>query len=247
MALAAGENSAGSTVDGDGRCFVLCTGVAGSYGKYRPLLIGSGDWSSYNYQYQLGVYPPNSNGYSNGYVELGGVGGKGMLKIFAPYYRTVNNTWFEIVATGTANSNPTLTAASVSSDCSLTLAPKGAGGVQIIQGNLQGYTQIGCSSAGYLYGVSSDANKKNVTGKIDSALTKINSLSGVTYTWKDQELYGFGNKVGLIAQEVKEVIPEIVSESPDGHMSVDYSNLTAVLVEAIKELTARLEALENGK
>jgi len=67
-------------------------------------------------------------------------------------------------------------------------------------------------------------------------------------------------QIGLIAQEVEKVIPEVVStDKADGYKSVEYSNMVAVLVEAVKELkvqnevlqgkngelTSRIEALEN--
>ena len=89
------------------------------------------------------------------------------------------------------------------------------------------------------------------------------NLRGVSFEWKDKKLDGpkpsSRNKnsrrhYGLIAQEVEPVVPEVVSTAEDGHKSVAYDNLVAVLVEAIKEqqqkidhLKARLADLENQK
>lgn len=54
-------------------------------------------------------------------------------------------------------------------------------------------------------------------------------------------------QIGLIAQEVQPLVPEAVSEGPDGFLAVDYPKLIPVLVQAIKELSARVEALEMRK
>ena len=76
---------------------------------------------------------------------------------------------------------------------------------------------------------------------IDGGLAKVLSMRGVTYTRDDMD------NVGVIAQEVEKVIPQIVKTADDemGTKSVDYSRITAVLIEAVKELTARVEELEN--
>ena len=58
--------------------------------------------------------------------------------------------------------------------------------------------------------------------------------------------HGFkeGKQVGFLAQNVQEVLPELVSEGSDGYLGVDYSRLTPVLVEARKEQQARIDQLE---
>ena len=85
---------------------------------------------------------------------------------------------------------------------------------------------------------------------IEGALDRIQRLRGVTYDWKADGRHD----IGLIAEEVGAVIPEIVSYEENGVdvRSVDYSRLTAVLIEAVKEqqlaivaLTERLTELED--
>jgi acyl-[acyl carrier protein]--UDP-N-acetylglucosamine O-acyltransferase len=77
----------------------------------------------------------------------------------------------------------------------------------------------------------SDKNLKNNIKTLENALDKVNKLRGVEFNWKDT-----GNKeIGLIAQEVEQIVPELVIES-DGTKSVRYPNLVALLIEAIKEL-----------
>lgn len=63
-------------------------------------------------------------------------------------------------------------------------------------------------------------------------------LRGVSFEWKDKTK-GTGTKVGLIAQEVEAVFPEVVSADDEGYKSVAYGNLIGVLVESIKELKAQ--------
>jgi hypothetical protein len=81
--------------------------------------------------------------------------------------------------------------------------------------------------------------KKNVSA-YHNALEQVSRLRGVTFEWRRDEFEGMnfpeGNKIGLIAQEVEEVIPELVHTNKDGYKSVEYANLVAVLIEAVKEL-----------
>ncbi len=80
-----------------------------------------------------------------------------------------------------------------------------------------------------------------------SSLEKVKQLNAKTYLWKD-DLMGKGDKreIGLIAQEVAEVVPEVVSKmSRDADtLGVAYTQLVPLLVEAVKELSAKVESLE---
>ena len=86
-------------------------------------------------------------------------------------------------------------------------------------------------------------------------------MRGVYFDWRNEEegnyysdMSGYGKQIGLIAQEVKEIVPELAythsvgqfEEHADGIMAVRYTQTSALLVEAIKELTAKVEALENA-
>ena len=84
--------------------------------------------------------------------------------------------------------------------------------------------------------------KENIV-TIDNALEKVTKLRGVTYTRKDIE--DKSTKVGVIAQEVLEVLPEVVSKDNEGKYSVAYGNMAGVFIEAIKELENRIKELEN--
>ena len=88
----------------------------------------------------------------------------------------------------------------------------------------------------------SDSRVKTDVKPIENALEKIERLTGVSYTRIDTG----DQQVGFIAQDVKEVVPEVVKETGDGDMlGVAYGNLTAVLVEAIKDLNKQVQDLKN--
>jgi len=88
--------------------------------------------------------------------------------------------------------------------------------------------------------VSDERRKKNIR-TLDSALDKTLSLRGVSYTFKDTEV----DSIGLIAQELEEVIPEVVSTGDDDLKSVSYGNLVGLLIEAIKEQQEQIDELKN--
>ena len=75
----------------------------------------------------------------------------------------------------------------------------------------------------------SDKRLKNNIIKIDNSNNVINSLNGYTYDW-DEKSGKTGEGVGVIAQEVKELIPSAVRENDDGYLSVDYLKLIPYLI-----------------
>ena len=88
----------------------------------------------------------------------------------------------------------------------------------------------------------SDARVKTNIKTIDNALSKVLALRGVTYNRTDLE--DKSEQIGVIAQEVKEILPQVVQEN-DGHYSVAYGNIVGVLIEAIKEQQAQIEELKS--
>lgn len=85
----------------------------------------------------------------------------------------------------------------------------------------------------------SDAKLKENVKTIENAVDLVNQMRGVYYDRIDTGEAG----VGVIAQEMRDVVPEVVVEN-DGTLSVAYGNLVGVLIEAVKELSARVEKLE---
>ncbi len=109
----------------------------------------------------------------------------------------------------------------------------------------------------------SDATLKENINTIQNATDKLNSLRGVSYNFKtkttlnkagrissDTIRQGYSGKessdihLGLLAQEVEKVFPDLVKVSEDGYKAVSYIELIPVLIEALKEQTKRLETLE---
>ncbi len=127
-----------------------------------------------------------------------------------------------------------------------TSADAGAGGIYAT-GNITAYY--------------SDARLKTVSGKIENALDKVGKLSGVYYTNNDTaKSFGYDSdeiQVGVLAQDVESVMPEIVKAAPfdldehgnsksgENYKTVQYEKLIPLLIEAINELRAEVKALKG--
>ncbi|MBZ0172800.1 MAG: tail fiber domain-containing protein, partial [Phycisphaerales bacterium] len=94
--------------------------------------------------------------------------------------------------------------------------------------------------------LTSDARlKTDITPLVDS-MDKISALRGVRFEWRENHsAHGAGTQIGLIAQDVEKVLPELVSEGPDGYKGVRYQNLVAVLVEAVKAQQEQIDAQQR--
>jgi hypothetical protein len=93
------------------------------------------------------------------------------------------------------------------------------------------------------YNSSSDMTLKQDVVPIENPLDIISQLTGFGFTWKDSKEKSFG----LSAQEVEKVIPEIVKNRTDGTKGINYMNLTAFLIEAIKDLKQEIQELKKYK
>jgi hypothetical protein len=92
----------------------------------------------------------------------------------------------------------------------------------------------------------SDARIKGDVKIIEDALNKIQQINGVTYTRIDGTEEENNRHAGVIAQEVNEVLPEVVNTDKEtGMMSVAYGNMSGLLIEAIKELSNKVKDLED--
>jgi hypothetical protein len=96
------------------------------------------------------------------------------------------------------------------------------------------------------YGSPSDARLKTVKEVVPNALEKVMKLSGYRFDWnKVDDLTRIKEDVGVVAQEVAQVLPELARTNDDGYMSVRYQGLTAVLIEAVKEQQKQIEELKT--
>jgi hypothetical protein len=90
----------------------------------------------------------------------------------------------------------------------------------------------------------SDGNMKKDIKTIENAVEKVLALRGVTYYWKNELNRDTGRHMGFIAQEAETVIPEVVENQGLGY-SMQYSPVTALLVEAFKQQQKQIDNLEN--
>ena len=102
-----------------------------------------------------------------------------------------------------------------------------------------------------LWSSNSDQRWKKEIKTLDNSLDKIAALRGVSYQWKRDEFpdknFSEGTQIGVIAQEIESLFPELVSEDNEGYKSVSYSNLVAPLIEAVKELKQQNEASKSTR
>jgi hypothetical protein len=95
----------------------------------------------------------------------------------------------------------------------------------------------------------SDETLKNIDQRITGALDKLLRIDGFYFTWKDPDKYGAGKQIGVGAQTVERVFPELVSTGSDGIKSVAYDKLAAPIIEAMRELKVdndNLRACQNN-
>lgn len=101
---------------------------------------------------------------------------------------------------------------------------------------------------------SSDRTLKENIVEIDNAMDKITAIRGVYFDWTDEHIEKRGGEdgywvqkhdVGVIAQEVEEVLPEVVKDRDDGTKAVDYQKMVALLIEGMKEQQIQIDDLKE--
>jgi hypothetical protein len=93
------------------------------------------------------------------------------------------------------------------------------------------------------YAASDEKLKDNIK-PIQNALDKINKIGGYTFDWNDNQEVHKGHDIGVIAQEIEAVLPEIVSTRDNGYKAVKYDRITALLIEGIKEQQRQIDELK---
>ena len=134
--------------------------------------------------------------------------------------------------------------------------PLGVGGNQYPSGSQQLHVTGHILATGNITAFS-DARHKDNIDPITGSIEIVNSLRGVRFDWKKDYIKSIGNtvfggsedihrrQIGLIAQEVEEVLPELVTTSHDKTKNVNYQNMVAVLIEANKEQQKLIEDLRE--
>jgi len=95
---------------------------------------------------------------------------------------------------------------------------------------------------------SSDERLKENVKPIENALDKVSKINGVTFDWIEnmKEFHpNEGNDVGVIAQEIEKVLPEVVETRDSGYKAVKYEKIVPLLIESIKDLKAEIEELKG--
>jgi len=108
---------------------------------------------------------------------------------------------------------------------------------------------LGSCATGCAPGACSDRRfKRNIT-PIVSALEKVLKLQGVSFTWDrdayPQRFFPEGTEVGFIAQDVESIVPEVVRTDKEGFKSISYDKLTAVLIEAVKDMKKQMNSQDS--
>ena len=102
-----------------------------------------------------------------------------------------------------------------------------------------------CDDVIAFYGQTSDATLKENISTLDNPLAKVMGIRGTEYDWKEGNRNYQGHDIGVIAQEVEKVLPEAVSTKPDGTKGVHYNKLIPLLIEAVKDLSNKVDDIKD--
>ena len=164
---------------------------------------------------------------------------------------TINTTTGDLVL-DSSNNKVHITAnaevdGSLTIDSSTNSSSKDTGALVLTAGGLGVEGNVHCGGDIIAFS-SSDSNLKDNITVIPNALDKINAISGNTFTWKNHEEATMeGSDTGVIAQEVEALgLPGITTTRDSGFKAVNYDKLVPVLIQAVKELSAKVSALEGS-
>ena len=109
--------------------------------------------------------------------------------------------------------------------------------------NISG-SQIEASGDVIAFG-SSDKRLKDNIEPIEDPLEKMDKIGGYTFIWNDKQSTYEGKDVGVIAQEIEEVLPEVVTTRGSGFKAVKYEKIVPLLIESIKELKQEVDEIKQ--
>ena len=92
---------------------------------------------------------------------------------------------------------------------------------------------------------SSDRELKDNIQPITNPLEKMDKIGGYTFVWNDNQSTYKGKDIGVVAQEIQSVLPEIVATRANGYLGVKYEKIVPLLIESIKENTKKIKELEQ--
>lgn len=184
-------------------------------------------------------------------VNIGGIGGAGNYSNNAyyngsawkyisssgvvNYYQNNGTHNWRVAGTGTAGNDITwIEAMRITSGGNLLVGTTTDNGERL-------YVSGTIRATGTITANSDISLKKNLL-KIENALEKVEQINGYTYEFKADDSK---RHAGVIAQEIQTVLPEIVNKGNDGILGVEYGNISALLIEAIKEQNTKIKNLET--
>ena len=125
----------------------------------------------------------------------------------------------------------------------LTLDMSEGGNAQFLK-NISG-SQIEASGDVIAFGSSDERLKDNIK-PITEPLWKVSQIGGYTFDWNEKQDTYKGHDVGVVAQEIHKVLPEVVAERSNGYLGVKYEKIVPLLIESIKELNKKIEHIEKN-
>ena len=139
--------------------------------------------------------------------------------------------------TGDSPTFATITATTLFTGSSLDVSGDITGSAALINGAI---TATGDITAFF----SSDERLKDNITPIEGALDKINQIGGYGFDWNDNSEHS-GHDVGVIAQEIEKVLPEVVVDRDTGYKAVRYDKIVALLIQAVKEQQLQIDELKS--
>ena len=156
---------------------------------------------------------------NNGYADVYG----GHLK----YYNTVSESKIELAAGD-----------------KISLSVEGTEKLSLETDEAKFNVQVTSTSDIVAYQSSDERLKDNVT-PIYNALDKVKQIGGYEFDWNDNQTTYEGHDVGVLAQEIEKVLPEIVTTRDNGYKAVRYEKIVALLIEAVKEQQLQIDELKS--
>jgi hypothetical protein len=243
--------SQGTGVYGRGSTGVYGDAGSGNYGVYGSAAYAGvyGTGTTYGLEGIGGMYGVYGSGTSYGLYGSTGNSSANTAGVYGRYTGTDLNSpgtgvegysshGYGIRGVG---GNIGVYAQNLSSGTGVYLATQGLAGD--FDGDVQVHGNL-CTTSGSV-GSCSDRRYKDEIQTLHSALATVMKLRGVSFRWRTREFpsqrFNEGAQIGFIAQEVEQVLPQLVLSNREGYLSVDYSHITPVLVEALKEQQQQIE------
>jgi hypothetical protein len=184
--------------------------------------------------------------------------GSGNLSWLDPSALAAATAW---ALTGNSGTNPTVNFLGTTDDQPVIIKTNGVERMRISNSTYNGYVGIGVTNPAFRLELPNQGNPagrgranswviyssmrwKEEIRPIENALERVMQLRGYHFRWKPE--YGGTEDIGFLAEEVARVVPEVVSYEPDGQVAgMDYSRLTALLVEALKQQQREIAELRS--